>query len=190
MRSLLRSVALAAGFLAGCFASLAAAPPEPPQRGPVQACSFLQVDAEVVPSWSDSLSVVKRERGTVPGTEPVIVIQSLTVRNDCSRTVYFDGMSPGTPALWTPVQDESTWRLLSLSCLSGRHAHTLAPGAELRFSYSTTEEEAEDLVIGLILSIEGEEGWAVFSPRAESQRFQVASAQPSSQDRLQTGRSN
>jgi hypothetical protein len=190
MRVLLRVAVWVGGLTAGLAALSTAAPPEPPKRGPVQACQFLQVNADVVPEWADSLAVVKRELGTVPGTDPVVLIQTLTVRNGCARTVYFDGVSPGTPALWTPVQDESNWRLLSLSCLSGRRAHTLAPGAELRFSYSTVEEEAEKLVIGLILSIEGEKGWAVFSPRAESEHFQVASAHPSSQDRLQTGRSN
>jgi len=155
------------------------------ERGPVQACQFLQANAKVVPPWADSLVLVKREQGTVPGTNPVVVIQTLTVRNGCTRTIYFDGVSPSTPALWTPVQDEATWRLLSLSCLSGRRAHTLAPGAELRFSYSTTAEEVEALVVGLILSIDGEAGWAVAKPNGSDSILRLAAAQPSAADRLQ-----
>lgn len=155
------------------------------ERGPVQACQFLQVDAKTVPAWADSLVLVRRERGTVPGTDPVIVILTLTLRNECARTVYFDGVSPAIPALWTPVQDESTWRLLSLSCLSGRRAHTLAPESELRFSYSTSEAEADELVVGLILSVDGEEGWAVATPSGGDPTLRLAAAHPSATDRLQ-----
>jgi hypothetical protein len=157
------------------------------ERGPVQACQFLAADPGVVPAWTDSLLLVKRERGTVPDTDPEVVILTLMVRNAGSRQVYFDGVGPATPALWTPASDESSWRLLSLSCLSGRRAHALAPGAELRFSYSTVAEE-EDLVVGLVLSVEGEEGWAVAVPSAQHASLRAAAARPSSSDRMQARR--
>ncbi len=158
-----------------------------PQRGPVQACQFLGASSDKRPAWADSIRVIRTERGTVPGSSPQIVILSVTARNECRRTLYFDGVGPATPALWTPVSDETAWRLLSLSCLSGRRAHTLAPGRELRYTYSTTADEA-DLVVGIVVSVEGEETWAVATPLGDKGAFGALAVNPTTAEALRVSR--
>lgn len=164
-------VALAALALLGANAAIAQ------ERGPVQACQFLGATSGERPAWMDSVGVVRAERAVVPGSTPEIVIRTVTLRNGSTRTMYFDGVGPATPALWTPVADETSWRLLSLSCLSGRRAHKLAPGAELRYTFSTTADE-DDLVVGIVMSVDGDPGWAVARPASEKAGLLAFSVSP------------